>query len=75
MLYDIQIVIENNFGKFKGPKLLVDDDSYNELKKKVSGFYKESGFELTLEDGTFIIFPPEIVKSSILSIECKVRKE
>jgi hypothetical protein len=26
------------------------------------------GFELTLEDGTFVVFPPEIVKQSILKV-------
>jgi hypothetical protein len=28
----------------------------------------DGGFELTLEDDTFVVFPPDIVKESILKV-------
>ena len=34
-------------------------------------FYNSGGFELTCEDNSFVIFPPDIVKESILIINRK----
>ena len=34
----------------------------------VKGFYVSGGFELTLEDETFAVFPPDVVKESILQL-------
>jgi len=63
----IQISIQNNFGNFKGQVIEVDDDGFNNLKKASTTFY-HSGFEMTLEDGNFIVVPPSIVQNSILTI-------
>ena len=35
-------------------------------------FYSAGGFELTLEDGSFMVFPPDIVLESILTITKKL---
>jgi hypothetical protein len=63
----IQIIIQNNFGKFSGQVIEVDEDALNNLKKASTTFY-HSGFEMTLEDGNFIVIPPSIVQNSILTI-------
>lgn len=67
MKYEVQIEIENNFGKFKSRKSALSQENYDQLINMSKKFYL-SGFQLECEDDTFIIFPPEIVKNSILKI-------
>lgn len=68
MKYEVQIEIENSFGKFKSGKSSLSKENYDQLINMSKKFYITGGFELECEDGTFIIFPPEIVKNSILKI-------
>jgi hypothetical protein len=63
----IQIIIQNNFGKFSGQVIEVDEDGLKNLQKASTAFY-HSGFEMTLENGDFIVIPPAIVQNSILTI-------
>ena len=45
----------------------------NRLRRKIAKtFYNGGGFELTCEDGSYAIFPPEIVKKSVLVIHKKI---
>jgi hypothetical protein len=65
---EIQIVLTNRYGEFKGRKAQMSEENYQELVKMVRTFYLSGGFELTLEDETFVVFPPDIVKESILQL-------
>jgi hypothetical protein len=64
----IQIVLITEFGTFYGEILTVDIDQYRGLLNHSKKFY-ESGFEMELEEGGYVIFPPEIVKKSVLKVE------
>lgn len=67
--FEIQIILLNEFGEFLGKKALVTQEQYQNILNMSKSFYSR-GFELTCEDGTFVVFPPEVVNKSIL----KVRK-
>jgi len=63
----IQIQIINEYGVFSGEVLSVTDIQYSNIVDMSKNFH-ESGFEMTTEDGGFIIIPPDLVKRSILKI-------
>lgn len=65
----IQISILNEFGEFKGEILDVTIDQYKNITELSKNFYETGGFEMECEDGGFIIFPPDIIKKSILKIK------
>lgn len=65
----IQISILNEFGEFKGEILEVTIDQYKNITELSKNFYETGGFEMECEDDGFIIFPPDIIKKSILKIK------
>ena len=67
--YEIQIVISTKYGEYFGKKAVMNDEKYLALCEIAKNFYNSGGFELTLEDGGFIVVPPEIVQQSILRIQ------
>ena len=64
----VQIVIKNEYGEFRGEKVSANLEQYSNILNLSKNFYL-AGFEMTLEDGTFLVIPPEIIKNSILLIE------
>ncbi len=70
----IKLVLVNTYGEFVGRKAELSIENYNDLLAMVKTFYMNDGFELTLEDGTFVVFSPDIVKQSILKV-VKVNEE
>lgn len=66
----IQIILITDFGTFKGEELEVDEEQYQNIINFSKNYY-ETGFEMSLEDGGFAIFSPEIIKKSILKIQKK----
>ncbi len=66
-MWEAQFIIINEFGRFVGRKVEVDDEQFKKLCDLSRNFYG-SGFELTLEDGSFIVLAPEIVNKSMLQI-------
>ena len=70
-MYEIQLVVKNRFGEFRGNKVLLSLENYEALLKMSKTFYVAGGFELTCEDNSYVIFPPDIVKESILIINKK----
>lgn len=64
----IRLVLINKHGEFTGRSVELSEENYQELLTMVKTFYMNDGFELTLEDGTFVVFPPDIVKQSILKV-------
>lgn len=68
-MIELQIIITNKFGEFKGEVFKVTEEQKEEIYNKSKSFYKSDGFELTCEDGSFMVFPGNIVKDSILMIK------
>jgi len=73
-IVEVQIVLINHFGEFVGKKSILSNEQYKNLLQMSKGFYTGGGFELTCDDGTFVVFPPEIVRQSILQVK-KIKKE
>ena len=67
--FEIQIVITTKYGEFRGNKAIMDDEKYSGLLGIAKNFYLSGGFELTLEDGGFIVVPPDVIQDSILKVE------
>jgi len=63
----IQITILCEFGNFYGESLEVSIDQYRNIIELSKNYY-ETGFEMNLESGGFIILPPDVVKKSVLQI-------
>lgn len=68
MMYQVQLVLKNRFGEFVGRKAMITAENYDALIKMSKTFYSSGGFELTCEDDSYAIFPPDIVKESVLII-------
>lgn len=71
VFYNVQIILRNDFGDFLGKKAKISQKQYNDLIDMSRKFHL-GGFELSLEDDTFMVFPPDIVKKSILIIKKEV---
>jgi hypothetical protein len=69
---EIQMVITNEFGEFSGRKFIVTKEDYESIIKVAKGFYTNGSFDLTCEDGSFMVFAPEIVQKSILKIKKRI---
>jgi len=61
----VEVYVENNI--FYGQSLYVSEEQYQNIIDMSKDFYK-TGFEMTTEDGGFIIIPPDLTKKSILKI-------
>ena len=71
-MYQVQLVLINKFGEFKGKPADIDEETLESLIKMSKTFYVSGGFELTCENGSYAIFPPDLVKESILIINKKI---
>jgi hypothetical protein len=71
VIYEVQLILKNNFGEFVGKKAYISQEQYDALIKMSKTFYTSGGFELTCEDESYAIFPPKIVEESILIINKK----
>lgn len=70
----VQLVLKNEFGEFLGKKVSMSEDKYKQLVEIANGFYNKDGFELSCEDGSYMVFAPEIVKKSILIVK-KIKED
>ena len=68
---EVSIEIHNKIGIFKGESLTINEDEYVKLVQFTKEFYKNTtmGFESRLEDGSFMVVPPELLKESIMIIK------
>lgn len=73
--YEIQLILTNEFGEFKGVKAMLPRFHCDNIIKMSKNFYNNGGFELTCEDGSHLIFAPEIVQRSILRINKRLLEE
>jgi hypothetical protein len=71
MEIEVQYIIVNDYGTYKGEIMIINQDQYDTIIELSKKFY-ESGFELNCEDGSFVVFPQEITRRSILRINKKV---
>lgn len=74
MEIEVQYIITNEYGIYKGEVLIINQEQYDKIIDLSKNFY-ENGFELYCEDGSFVIFPPDIIRRSILKINKKILKE
>ena len=70
----VQLILKNEFGEFLGKKVSMLEEKYKQLIEIANGFYNKDGFELSCEDGSYIVFPPDIVKKSILIVK-KIKED
>lgn len=70
----VQLVLKNEFGEFFGKKVKMNPENYKKLIEISNGFYNNNGFELSCEDGSYVVFAPDIVKKSILIVK-KISEE
>jgi hypothetical protein len=70
--FEIQMIVINEFGEFIGRKAIVSLEDYDNIVKIARGFYVNGSFDLTCEDGSFMVFAPEIVQKSILKIKKRI---
>jgi len=71
-MYQVQLVLINKCGEFKGKPANIDKETLESLIEMSKTFYTSGGFELTCEDESYAIFPPKIVEESILIINKKI---
>ena len=71
---ELQYIVINGYGEFKGETMIVNEDQYANIIQLSKTFYN-SGFELNCEDGSFIVFPPEVVRGSILKRNRKITEK
>jgi len=67
-LLEVQMILITEYGEFVGRKTNISVEQYSTLVKMTKSFYS-SGFELTCEDGTFMVFAPDVISKSILKIK------
>ncbi len=67
-MVEIQMILINEYGEFKGRKTILSVEDYNTFLTMCKSFHSAGGFDLTCEDGTFMVFAPQIVQKSILKI-------
>jgi len=70
-MFEVQIIITNKFGEFKGKSVIMEEEDVKKLLDMSKKFYNTGGFELTCEDGSFVVFPPDVVKDSMLRVIIK----
>jgi len=74
-MVEIQMILINEYGEFKGRKTLLSIDDYNSFISMSKTFHTAGSFELTCEDGTYMVFAPQIVQRSILKINNRIIEE
>jgi predicted RNA-binding protein len=70
MRFIVQIVIKSEYGELRGEKVQVTQEQYDNIANISKNFYM-GGFEMILEDGTFVVIAPDVIKKSILLIDKK----
>jgi hypothetical protein len=68
---EVQMILLTEYGEFIGKKTHISIEQYSTLVKMSKGFFS-AGFELTCEDGSFMVFAPEVVAKSVLKIKKKL---
>jgi hypothetical protein len=71
-MVEIQMILINDYGEFKGRKTILSVEDYNTFLTMCKTFHSAGGFDLTCEDGTFMVFAPQIVQKSILKINNRI---
>jgi hypothetical protein len=67
-MIEVQLIIINKLGEFTGKRTMMSVDQYAQLIEMSKNFYKHGGFELTCDDGSFMVFSPDLVQQSVLKI-------
>lgn len=74
----VSIEVHTKIGIYKGEHLNVNEEQYAGLVTLSKDFYKQGeqgvGFETRLEDESFCVIAPEILKNSVMILR-KIKKE
>lgn len=65
----IKISINTPLGIFSGIPMDIPDSEFDTFKENIKFFWKNGGFEMELEDGGFLILPPNVTERSIIKID------
>ena len=65
---EVQMILITEYGEYVGRKVKITVEQYQNFVKMSKNFY-QSGFELTCEDGSYMVFAPEVVAKSVLKIK------
>lgn len=68
---EVQYILTNEYGEYRGEVMILNEEQCNMVVELSKKFY-ETGFEMNCEDGSFVVFPHEITKKSILKINRKL---
>jgi hypothetical protein len=68
---NILFKLKTEFGEFTSSEISVTEEQYDTIIEKSKNYYT-SGYEMHTENG-LIIFSPEIVKKSILTVETVIK--
>jgi hypothetical protein len=75
MKFEVQIIVINKLGEFRGKKAIMTIEQYTTLLEMAKNFYKQAGFELTCEDDSFIVFSPDVIKQSALRVIKSIKED
>lgn len=62
------IEVKNEIGSFKGDILTGTKEMYQSLLTQLSKFHTENGYEMILEDGSYFVIGPEVLKKSVMIV-------
>lgn len=65
----IKISINTPLGEFSGNELNISDSEFDVFKEKIKFFWENGGFEMELENGGFLVLPPNVTQRSIIKID------
>lgn len=65
----IQIKVITEIGTFLGLPMNVDDAQYENIKQMSCSYYDQGGFEMTTDDGGFVIISPKVIERSSMKID------
>jgi hypothetical protein len=71
MEIEVQYILINEYGEYRGEIMVLNTEQCEKVVELSKKFY-DSGFEMNCEDGSFVVFPHEVTKKSILKINRKV---
>lgn len=67
-VFKIQMELNTIRGIYTGEVMEVTEQQYLNIIEMSKSYYKQ-GFEMYLEDGSFVVVSPEVVSSSVLTIK------
>ena len=64
--FKVQIELLTKYGSFLGEVMVVDLPKFTKLMEISKMYHTQGGFDMWLEDGSYVIVPPEVLKDSTM---------